>query len=509
MKDKLIIFDTTLRDGNQAPGFGMNVEQKVKVAKALEELGVDIIEAGFPVSSPADYRSVYEISKVVDDSVVCGLARCHPKDIVAAGSALDPAIKRGNGKIHVFVATSPIHREKKLDKDKKEIINMAVNGVKLARNYTDKVEFSCEDFARTELDYTVEVVRAAIDAGAETINLPDTVGYRFPTEIFDMVRYVIENVDRDGIIYSVHAHNDLGQAVSNSLYALKAGARQVECTMNGIGERAGNSALEEIVASVIERPDFFENIVCRINSQLIVPTSKLVSRMYGNDPQYNKAIVGRNAFWHSSGIHQDGVGKDKTTYEWIDPVRYGGNSQMPLTSQSGKNRIMHVLEEKGIYYSLFEIDEIRDRLKSIADIVNLDSDGILYDDHLVMAARGETEIPIYYEIKKFVARIADFSAVDIGLKYQGNIIQLKGTGNGMIDATKDAINKLPDVKIDIVDYDSIALGEGSDALGQQVIIARNNGYRVRGIGVDSDTVRGAAKALIDAANRLKYVEENC
>lgn len=291
MKDYVLIYDTTLRDGEQAPGFRMNSSQKLEIAKALDKLNVDIIEAGFPGSSKGDFNSVYEISKNIKRPIISGLARCVEKDIIAAGKALAPAIKRGKGKIHVFVATSDIHRNKKLKKTKEEIKQLAIYGVKKAREFTPYVEFSCEDFARTDINYTIEVVNAAIKAGATTINLPDTVGYRFPTELKKMFEQVITKINKKDIIFSIHAHNDLGLSTANAIYSILGGARQVEVTMNGIGERAGNSALEEIVAVLTERTDFFKGIKTKIKTEMIIPTSKTVSRITGKYPQLNK--IGR------------------------------------------------------------------------------------------------------------------------------------------------------------------------------------------------------------------------
>jgi len=292
MNDYVIIYDTTLRDGEQAPGFRMNSSQKLEVARSLDKLNVDIIEAGFPCSSKGDFNSVYQISKKIKRPFISGLARCVENDIITAGEALAPAIERGKGKIHVFIATSDIHRNSKLKKNKQEVKQMAIYGVRSARELTPYVEFSCEDFARTDINYTIEVVNAAIQAGATTINLPDTVGYRFPTELEKMFRKVIRKIDRKDIIFSIHAHNDLGLSSANALYAILGGARQVEVTINGIGERAGNSALEEIVASLTERPDFFNGLKTRIRTEQIIPASNTVSRITGQYPQLNKAITG-------------------------------------------------------------------------------------------------------------------------------------------------------------------------------------------------------------------------
>ncbi|MBN2368582.1 2-isopropylmalate synthase [Candidatus Woesearchaeota archaeon] len=507
-KEKLIVFDTTLRDGEQAPGFWMNTDSKLKIAYALADLGVDVIEAGFPGSSKGDWNAVYKIAEEVKGPEICGLARCIEKDIVAAGTAIEPATARGKGRIHVFIATSQVHRENKLRKSKQEIIDMAVSGIELAKSYTDNIEFSCEDFGRTELEYTVEVVNAAIAAGATTINLPDTVGYRFPTEIEKMVKYVIEKTRGVGkkIIYSIHAHDDLGNASVDTLYAVGAGVRQVEVTMNGIGERAGNSALECVIAGITERPDFFPGIYTDIITEKIIPVSRLLSGITGKHPQLNNPITGRNAFRHSSGIHQDGVNKDKNTYEWISPERYGGCGEMPLTARSGQNQVKRTLDEKKIPYDPEDIGNIMARFKDYADGVDE-----VYDDVLVMAVRGDNAIPEYYRMDSdaFEPGIRNNQAyARMTMGRDGTEEQICGYGNGMIDAAKDAINKSTGLSLDIMGYKSVSTTTGANAEGIETVIAKNNGYTVRGVGVDCDTVRGAAKAYLDASNRMRYVLEH-
>jgi len=504
MDDYVIIYDTTLRDGEQAPGFRMNSSEKFEVALALEELGVDIIEAGFPGSSKGDFDSVNNIAKGIKNPVISALARCKEKDIRAAGEAIKPAIERGKGKIHVFIATSDIHIQNKLKKTKEEVIGMAVDGVKLARSYTPYVEFSPEDFTRSDLDYVVEIVNAVIDAGATTINLPDTVGVSTPEEIIEKVKYVIEHVNNPDVIYSIHPHNDLGLATANSLSALMGGCRQVECTINGIGERAGNASLEEVVAIITERSDFYK-LKTKINTEKIVGVSKLVSKITGRETPWNKAIVGQNASRHSAGIHTDGILKDSKTYEWIDPRKYGGKSEMPLTARSGSHQVIEGLNQKQIKYNPDEIDEIMQRFKQVAD----DTTGEVYDDSLVMAVRGDEKIPNYYELLEFNPSLDKSGAwIKMVIKVNGNSKTVFAEGNGMIDATTNAIGKFMDFPLRVEDYLSKAIGTGSDAKGEESVILRNNGYRVRGVGIDCDTVRGAAKALIDASNRMRYILEN-
>lgn len=503
MNDYVIIYDTTLRDGEQAPGFSMNTSKKLIVAKSLQELGVDIIEAGFPASSPGDYESVYEISRQINGPFVSALARCVKSDIEQAGKALYPAIKKEKGKIHVFIATSQIHMDKKLKKSPEQTKEMAIYGIKEARKYTPFVEFSCEDFGRTDINYTIEIVDAAIKAGATTINLPDTVGYRFPDEIEKMFRKVIQSINRDDIVFSIHAHNDLGLSTANSLYAIKGGARQVEVTVNGIGERAGNSALEEIVAAITERTDFFNGLKTRINTQLIIPTSRTLSKITGKNPQLNKAITGGNAFKHSSGIHSHGFLEDEKTYGWIDARRYGGQVELPLTARSGKHQLEAILKQKKISYNQENINEIMQRFKSIAD--NLDE---IYDDSLVMAVRGDNQIPEYYKLIRFKTWFDNQGYADINIQYGEEISRSTAQGNGMINAIENAIHKITRTPLQIIDYSSKSVSKGGESKGIEYITIKNNGYLVRGFGISKDTIHGAAKALIDANNRMKYVLEN-
>ncbi len=503
MKNYIQIYDTTLRDGEQAPGFRMNSEQKLEIARALEKLGVDCIEAGFPVSSKGDFNSVRRIAEEIKGTEISGLARCVEKDIVAAGEALEPAIKRGKGKIHVFVATSAIHRESKFGKSKEDVKQMAVNGVKKAKEFTPYVEFSCEDFGRTEIPYTIDVVKAAIEAGATTINLPDTVGYRFPTEIQEMFRKVIDEAGNGNAIFSIHAHDDLGMASANSLYAIKGGARQVEVTVNGIGERAGNTALEEIVAALTERQEFFNGLRTGIKTELIVPTSKLVSAITGQSPQLNKAITGGNAFRHSSGIHSHGVLKDRRTYEWIEAERYGSKSELPLTARSGKHQVEAILNQKGVSYSPNEIGNIMERFKNIADSLN-----DVNDDALVMAVRGDSEIPEYYKLLKFRPWFDGVGHAEVEMLAGEGRVSAVGQGNGMINAAENAIKKVTGMDLVIDDYSSKALSRGGEAKGIESVRVRNNGFTVRGTGISEDVVYGTAKAIVDAHNRMRYVLDN-
>jgi len=501
--EKIFVYDVTLRDGEQAPGFKMNSDQKYEIAKALADMKVDGIEAGFAASSPGDFNSVRRIAKDVQGPVIASLARCMPGDIKAAGEALAPAIARGQGRIHTFIATSDIHVQNKLRKSREAIIRMAVDGVTYAKSFTPDVEFSCEDFGRSDIGYTIDVVRNVIQAGATTINLPDTVGYRYPTEIEEMVRQVIQGVGIPGIVYSMHAHNDLGMASVNTLYAIRGGARQVEVTINGIGERAGNCALEEVMAGINERPEFF-NATSGVYCTSIIPVSRLVSRVTGKYPQLNKAITGGNAFRHSSGIHQDGMLKDSRTYGWIDPERYGTKSESPLTARSGKNQVQTSLAQKEIKFDESKMAEIMTRYKTLADQVD-----DVFDDILVMAVRGHESVPEYYKLVSYRASIDEQGGqATIEVEVDGARKTVTGHGNGMISATENAFNTVTGMNLDIADYRSVSIEQGGTARGMETILAKNNGFVVRGIGIDEDTVRGAAKAYLDASNKMKYVIEN-
>src|SRR5262245_29536587 len=345
MNDRLIIFDTTLRDGEQSPGASMNLAEKLEIAHALHELGVDVIEAGFPIASPGDFEAVQAIAQQVEGPTICGLARCNAADIDRAWEALKPAMKP---RIHVFLATSAIHREFKLHMAKDEIVRRAVEGVSRAKQYLQDVEFSPEDAARTELDFLAEVVEKAIEAGATTVNIPDTVGFAVPEQYAEAIRYLKQNVRGiDKAVISVHCHNDLGLAVANSLAALREGARQVECTINGIGERAGNCALEEVVMAVRTRSDYFD-IGTAINTRRLCPTSRLVAHITGMQVQRNKAIVGQNAFAHEAGIHQDGMLKERTTYEIMLPEDVGlQRTELVLGKHSGRHALRQRIRDLG------------------------------------------------------------------------------------------------------------------------------------------------------------------
>ena len=366
MADLLKIFDTTMRDGEQSPGASMTLDEKIRIAKQLEKMKVDVIEAGFPAASIGDFESVAAVSRTIKDSIVCGLARATESDIKRVSESLRGA---NQSRIHTFIATSPIHMKQKLRMDPENVIEQAIKAVTLARNLTDDVEFSPEDAGRSDIDFLCKILESVIKCGAKTINIPDTVGYTMPEQFYNLIHDLISKIpNSDKVIWSVHCHNDLGFAVANSLAAVKAGARQIECTINGLGERAGNAALEEIVMAVRTRKDFY-NCETRIDSKFIVPTSKLVSSITGFPVQPNKAIVGTNAFSHSSGIHQDGVIKNRETYEIIDPNDVGVNeSSIVLTARSGRAAIAYRSKKIGFDLSKIELDKVYQVFLKFADM---------------------------------------------------------------------------------------------------------------------------------------------
>lgn len=377
MKKHIHIFDTTLRDGEQCPGAAMTVEQKVRIAMQLEALGVDVIEAGFPVISDGDFQAVRTVAERTESSHVCGLARCVEKDIVAVHEAVSPARERG--RIHLVLATSPIHRKYKMGRNRAEILAMAVKGVSLAAGLCREVQFSAEDASRTEPDFLAEVVEAVIDAGASIVNIPDTVGYTMPDEFHRLISYLkcnVSNVDR--AVLSVHCHDDMGMAVANSLAAIRAGARQVEGTINGIGERAGNTALEEVIMAVRSRPDFFSGLETGIRTRELVKTSRIVADMSGMPVPRSKAVVGANAFAHGSGIHQDGILKNRSTYEVLDPEEVGwGPTELPLTKHSGRHAVKMRLDALGFSIPEADMPRLFDLFKKCGDHCKF-----VYDDDL-------------------------------------------------------------------------------------------------------------------------------
>ncbi|KAA0263125.1 2-isopropylmalate synthase [Hafnia alvei] len=500
MSQQVIIFDTTLRDGEQALQASLSVKEKMQIAMALERMGVDVMEVGFPVSSPGDFESVQTIARNIKNSRVCGLARCVDKDIDVAAEALRVAEAF---RIHVFLATSTLHVESKLKKSFEDVVAMAVHSVKRACNYTDDVEFSCEDAGRTPLDNLCRIVEAAIKAGATTINIPDTVGYTTPYQFGGIITNLYERVPNiDKAIISVHCHDDLGMSVANSITAVQAGARQVEGTINGIGERAGNCALEEVIMAIRTRSEML-GVHTNIRHQEIYRTSQFISQMCNMPIPSNKAIVGSNAFAHSSGIHQDGVLKNRENYEIMTPESIGLNQiQLNLTSRSGRAAVKHHMEEMGYQEGTdFNLDTLYDAFLKLAD-----KKGQVFDYDLEALAfinkqQGEPEhfSLDYFSVQSGTSVMATAS---VKLNIGGEISAEAATGNGPVDAVYQAINRIAGYDIDIVKYQLSAKGQGKDALGQVDIVANYNGRRFHGVGITTDIVESSAQALINVLNNI-------
>jgi 2-isopropylmalate synthase len=500
--DTVRIFDTTLRDGEQSPGATLTLLEKVEIARHLEQMGVDIIEAGFPISSEGDFQSVAAIASEVTKSTVCGLARCTPKDIDRAGEAVKHA-KRP--RIHVFCATSKIHRDHKLRKGKEEIIKLSVESIKQALQYTKDVEFSPEDASRTELEFLEEITAAAIEAGATTINLPDTVGYATPKtygEIFAHLIRKLPAIQQKGIVLSSHCHNDLGLAVANSLAAVENGARQVECTINGIGERAGNAALEEIVMAIKTRSDYFK-VTTRIDSTKIYPASRMVSTLTGLVVQRNKAIVGQNAFAHEAGIHQDGILKYRETYEIMDPASVGiSESSLVLGKHSGRHAFRDRVRQLGYTLNDEQLESVFARFKALADkkkeVFDEDIEALV-DDQLELA-QGVWELSGL----QVTSGGNTTPTATVTLKDANGQVQTDASiGDGPVDAIYSAIQRLTGVKVNLTDYRIRAVTEGKDALGEAQVELEHSGRKIRGRGRSTDILEASAMAYLAAINRLR------
>ncbi len=497
MSERVKIFDTTLRDGEQSPGASMNTEEKIQIAKQLERLGVDIIEAGFAAASPGDFEAIKKIAEVVQKSTICSLARALEKDIKAAGEAIAPAPRK---RIHTFIATSPIHMKYKLRMEPEEVVKRAVEAVKYAKTFVDDVEFSCEDAGRSEMGFLKEIIDAVIEAGASTINIPDTVGYRFPHEMGEMIKELKAFIG-DRATISVHCHNDLGLAVANSLYSVLNGARQVECTINGLGERAGNAALEEIVMAIKTRKDIFGEIDTNINTKEIYPTSRLVAAITGIEPQPNKAIVGKNAFAHESGIHQDGVLKHQETYEIMRAEDIGlDRNAIVLGKHSGRHAFKKKIEELGFSLSEEEILKAFERFKVLADKKKEITD----DDIRVLITNEIASAPEVYKLKKL--QINDCSegvpSAAVTIEYEGKEITDAGIGDGTIDAIFKTIDRISGYQGTLNDYQVQAVSKGKDALAKVVVKVVFDKERpaVIGHGLSIDTMIASAKAYVSALN---------
>jgi 2-isopropylmalate synthase len=505
MSDKLIIFDTTLRDGEQSPGASMTRDEKVRIAKALERMRVDVIEAGFPVASPGDFESVQAVAAAVKDSRVCALARALDKDIDRAGEALRGA---NAARIHTFIATSPIHMQMKLRMAPDQVVEQAVKAVKRARQYVDDVEFSPEDAGRSDVDFLCRVIEAVINAGARTVNIPDTVGYSVPSQFGSLVRTLRERVpNADKVVFSVHCHNDLGLAVANSLSAVLNGARQVECTINGLGERAGNAALEEIVMAVHTRQDIFS---CQtdIDTSQIVPCSRLVSGITGFAVQPNKAIVGANAFAHESGIHQDGVLKSRETYEIMRAQDVGWTAnRMVLGKHSGRNAFRTRLQEIGITLGSDEdVNAAFARFKELADkkheIYDEDLQALVTDANL--AAENE-RIKLMY--LKASSETGEMPGADVTLWIDGEEKKATAKGDGPVDAVFKAIELLVASGTQLTLYSVNAITSGTDSQGEVTVRVEKGGRIVNGQGADTDIVVASAKAYINGLNKIIAPEQ--
>ena len=500
-KQKLIIFDTTLRDGEQSPGASMTREEKLRVAKVLEKMRVDVIEAGFAIASPDDFAGVKLVADNIRESRVCSLARAAATDIRRAGEALQGAAA---GRIHTFIATSPIHMRYKLQMEPDRVLERAVEAVRLARNLMDDVEFSLEDGSRSEFDFMCRIIEAVIDAGAGTINIPDTVGYGEPDEYGALIGRVIETVpNADRAIFSVHCHNDLGLAVANSLSAVRHGARQVECTVNGLGERAGNASLEEIVMSVRTRHDLFD-VDTSIDTTQIVPASRLVSSITGFPVQPNKAIVGANAFAHESGIHQDGVLKYRETYEIMRAEDVGWNAnRLVLGKHSGRAAVKARFEELGIVFqSPDELNVAFTRFKELADkkheIFDEDLQALVTDVQL-----GEDEERVRLDALEVTSKTGTQPRARLDLSVDGESRQTEAVGDGAVDATFKAIESIVASGANLQLYSVNAITSGSESQGEVTVRLERGGRIVNGTGADPHIVLASAKAYIDAVNHLQ------
>ncbi|MGQ9523290.1 MAG: 2-isopropylmalate synthase [Armatimonadota bacterium] len=500
MSERVIVFDTTLRDGEQSPGASMNIEEKVTVARQLARLGVDVIEAGFPISSVGDFEAVKRVAAEVQGPIIAGLCRANRMDIDRAWEALSHA-KRA--RIHTFIATSDIHLQHKLHKTREEVLEMAVEAVRYARSLCDDVEFSAEDATRSDVDYLCQVVEAVIEAGATTVNIPDTVGYATPSEfaqLISTVRQRVRNIDK--VVLSVHCHNDLGLAVANSLAALSAGARQVECTINGLGERAGNAAMEEIVVALATRSDQFR-LETGIRTQEILRTSRLVSDITGIPVQPNKAVVGSNAFAHEAGIHQHGVMQERTTYEIIDPKSIGlGASRLVLGKHSGRHAFAKRLEELGYSLSPDDFERAFARFKDLADrkkeVHDEDIDAIVTDEIRTVPEE------FHLEYMTVTVGLGGMPCAAIRIRRGDEILQDVGTGVGGVDAVYRTIDKIVGIPHALEDYTVKSITGGTDALGEVTVRLRDNGNVYTGRGASLDIIEASAKAYIQAINKLVF-----
>lgn len=504
MDEKIIIFDTTLRDGEQAPGASLNQKEKLDIAYQLEKLGVDVIEAGFPVSSPGDFESVKRIAREIKRPVICALARATPRDIDTAYQATKPARR---ARIHVFLATSKIHMKYKLKKAEDEILRLAVKAVKHARNICGDIEFSPEDASRTEKEFLYRVVDGVIKAGAKTVNIPDTVGYSEPEEFGNLIRCLRENVTNiNNAVISVHCHNDLGLAVANSLSALKNGARQVECTVNGIGERAGNASMEELVMGLKVRKDTFA-LATSIKTREIYKTSRLVSALTGFAVAPNKAVVGLNAFRHESGIHQDGVLKKRATYEIIRAEDVGFKVEsIVLGKHSGRHAFRERLKSLGYKLNESEIKEVFEKFKLLADKKKQ-----VFDDDLValVLENIEGKVPEAWKLGAFLissgSRIVPTAKITLISKEK--TFEDCSSGDGPVDACYKAIEKMTSVRCRLLDYSIRSVTKGEDALGEVNVRLMARGAQISGRASSTDIIEASIKAYLQAINKIEFLKK--
>ncbi len=495
MSERIKIFDTTLRDGEQSPGASLTSDQKVAIAKQLEKLGVDVIEAGFPISSPEDFKSVKDVAGVIKTATVCGLARAVEKDIDAAAKALK---KARHGRIHTFIATSPVHMKYKLRMSENEVLESAVRAVRQARRRCGEVEFSCEDATRSDKKFLVKIITAAIKAGAGIINIPDTVGYSYPSEMSELLRFLIENTKgAEKAVFSVHCHNDLGLASANSISSVLAGARQVECTINGLGERAGNAALEEIVMALKVR---FPRFKTGIDTRQIFRTSRMVSNLTGVYVQKNKAIVGKNAFAHEAGIHQDGVIKKAQTYEIMKPQDVGiSGSTLVLGKHSGRAALLKRAKELGFNLSHRQLDKIFAEFKRLAD-----KKKNVYDDDIVALLKKDVGVgPRGYELESFEVVTGKLNPIAlVKLKKSGRVFTGTATGDGPVDSVLKAIDSISGKSGKLLDYSVNAVTKGKDAQGEVRLTAQFGSAVTSGVSSSTDIIEASILAYISALNKI-------
>jgi 2-isopropylmalate synthase len=503
MADRVTIFDTTLRDGEQSPGISLDVAEKLEIAEQLARLGVDVIEAGFPVASDGDFEAVSAIAQAVRGPVICGLSRTSLADVDRCWAALEQAER---ARIHVFIATSETHMKHKLKMTRQQVVVEARSAVGRARRYTSDVEFSPEDASRSDLTFMCEVLQAAVDAGATTLNIPDTVGYGTPRDFAARISYVRDNVNGDFVI-STHCHDDLGMAVANSLAGVQAGARQVECTINGLGERAGNAAMEEIVMALRIRPDEFGGLETNVRSEELARTSRLVSRLTGYPVQYNKAVVGRNAFAHESGIHQHGVLEERTTYEIIDAATVGQQgSQIVLGKHSGRHAFSDTLAKMGITIQGDALNASFTRFKELADrkvqLTEADLEAIVAEE---LGGAGLDEDVFVLESLEVTGGTVGTPKATVVLTRGGEKVEASGEGDGMIAAACQAIRAATGIEGALTDFNVSSVTGGVDALGDVIIQVECEGVKVSGRGLSTDVVEAAARAYLNATNKVVRV----